>query len=201
MRATSSIRSASIAISNRWLGAVTTQPPSVDSTFIVNLVRICATSASSISRPRSRVRRSLLKVISARTGKCLLTVSSTSGPASPPAISNNNCVARSIALPCPAGSTPRSKRIDASVCMPYARARPAMKSCGQNAASKKTSVVLSVTAVLSPPMMPAIPIGPLSSVITSVSAFSSTSLSSSNVTFSPDFANRGFIAPWSRPKS
>ena len=50
-------------------------------------------------------------------------------------------------------------------------------------------------------MMPAIPIGPLSSVTTIVSSFNSTIFSSNNVTFSPTFAMRGRIGPCNKLKS
>ncbi len=63
------------------------------------------------------------------------------------------------------------------------------------AASMTTEVVASDSSVLSPPMTPAMPIGPLSSVISRSSVESGRSTSSSVVIDSPCAARRTTIGP------
>jgi hypothetical protein len=89
-------------------------------------------------------------------------------------------VARSMARRWWAGSTPRSKRCEASVCRPSRRARPAIASGAKNATSKNTSRVAADTPESSPPMIPATARGPPWSAITSVSGSSATSRPSSS---------------------
>ena len=94
-----------------------------------------------------------------------------------------------------AGSTPLSNLNDASVCIPYSLAFPAINFGGQNAASKKTEVVLSETDVELPPMMPAKPIEPDSSDTTIVFLLSLIELPSNNWSVSLFFANLGLTTP------
>ena len=54
---TSSIRSSSRSMSNRWLGGTARQPVGVSSTLHSSASRMRRTSASSISRPSTRARR------------------------------------------------------------------------------------------------------------------------------------------------
>ncbi len=72
-----------------------------------------------------------------------------------------------------------------------------MDAGSQIAASSRMSPVLSPTSVLAPPMTPAIEMTPLSSAITMSSASSTRTVSSSVVSFSPDFARRTTRLPWS----
>ena len=101
-------------------------------------------------------------------GRWVSLLASQISPASPPQISSNNVVARSIALRANSKSTPRSKRCDASVCKPYCLARPAIANGEKNADSKITSFVSLFTPLAAPPKIPAIAKGPFWSAINKV---------------------------------
>ncbi len=114
-----------------------------------------STSASSIARSSKRARRSRRSAIDARFGSVSASTASVIGPAVPPAIPISSALARSIAARGNSGSTPRSKRCDASVCMPSLRARPMIADGAKCALSRKTLRVASVTRESWPPMTPA----------------------------------------------
>ena len=118
-------------------------------------------------------------------GNACSTTASVTGPGSPPQVSIINCVARSIARRCNIKSTPRSKRWDASVCIPNCRARPATASGVKKALSRKTCRVLSLTADSRPPITPAIASARSVSAITRVSAGITRDSPSSRVISSP----------------
>ena len=107
----------------------------------------------------------------------------------------NRLTARSSANFGNSKSTPRSKRCDASVCKPKRRALPAIANCLKNALSITTRVVLSVTAVRSPPMIPANAMTPCSSAITSSSPCKVMVCSFKSSRVSPCWAWRTIIAP------
>ncbi len=185
-RATSSMRSSSIVRSNRKLGGVTCQTlPLAAVTLMPRSSRELSTIWGGTACPSTVPRRSPRNVIGSILGKPSFAITSTTGPGSPPAISMSSAVARSMALACCVGSTPRSNRIEASVCKPKRLARPLIAAGGKYAASRNTSAVSPTTAVLSPPIIPARPIGPDLSVITTRSSSNSISRASSKVSLSP----------------
>ena len=83
----------------------------------------------------------------------------------PPAYSSSNATTRSAAASATRGSTPLAKRFDASLGNLWRRCVRAMEIGSNQAASISTSVVESEISVLKPPMTPASPMGPDSSVI------------------------------------
>ena len=116
-----------------------------------------------------------------RAGKCSSACFTATGPACPPAICSRRAVARSIARSWCEGSTPALEALAGSVVDPQRLPRPITASGAKSAASKKMSVVSAVTEMRSPPMMPAMPIGPAPSVIKSTSGCTATVLPSSSV--------------------
>ncbi len=163
MRATSSIRSASRVTSlRRKAGTVTSSPSSASATPNPSRSRIAAASSRGTLAPSSRaVRASRIRMV---TG---------SGPGPPTSIvpSTRRAPVSSsmsrVAITCPSmacsGARPFSKRPDASV-----------RSCSrvevsrrfgpfQLAASISTRVVVGRTSERSPPMIPAMLVGPSSS--------------------------------------
>ncbi len=86
--------------------------------------------------------------------------------ASPPHSSRISRVAYSVPGSTIAGSTPRSKRVRASLSMPSRRPVAAVRIGSNSATSSTTSTVSAVQPVLSPPMMPPRLMAPLSSAIT-----------------------------------
>ena len=111
--------------------------------------------SSAMAIPSIFSTRSRLSITASRLGNVSCEVTSVIAPTLPPASSMINWVARSIARSCNVKSTPRSKRCDESVCSPYCRALPAMVCGAKNAHSKKIFCVVSLTAVVLPPMTPA----------------------------------------------
>ena len=115
-------------------------------------------------------------------------------PRAPP-YSASSSAARASATTVISGSTPRSKRLAASLgsrCRRAVRATPVGSQC---AASSSTFVVPSPISVDAPPMTAARPIGPVSSVISRSSACSFRVVPSSVVSFSPSRASRTMIGP------
>ena len=93
--------------------------------------------------------------------------------ASPPQSAWISRVAYSMPGSTIAGSTPRSKRVRASLSMPSRRPLSAVRRGSNSATSSTTSVVSAVQPVLSPPMIPPRLIAPLWSAITVTSGSSS----------------------------
>ena len=119
----------------------------------------------------------------------------------PPASSASRLATRWAAYRGSSGSTSRSKRRDASdesLCRRDERAITIGSKC---AASITTSVVDSEISVDAPPITPATPIGPESSVISRSSTSSSRVWSSSVISFSPADARRTTMSPLSRSLS
>ncbi len=119
----------------------------------------------------------------------------------PPARSTSSVAARCAALYAAFGSTPRWNRLEASegrLCRRRVREIVVGSKC---AASMMTAVVDSRSSVLSPPITPARPIGPVSSVI-SRSSTSRPRVTESRVTScSPGAALRTTIGPFSSDAS
>ena len=93
--------------------------------------------------------------------------------ASPPHSSRISRVAYSMPGRTMAGSTPRSKRVRASLSMPSRRPLAAVRLGSNRAISSTTSVVAAVHPVLAPPMMPPRLITPERSAITVTAGSSS----------------------------
>ncbi len=134
----------------------------------------------------------------------------TPASAVPPASSTSRSTVRCAAAAAAAGSTPRSKRRDASDSSLCRRAVRAMETASKWAASITTSVVpltpssltsWSAISVLAPPITPARPIGPRSSVMTRSSACSLRSTPSRVTSFSPSWARRTPMVPWTSVRS
>ena len=101
-----------------------------------------------------------------------------------------------------AGSTPRSKRREASVASPSRWAPRRTRRGSNHAHSSRIDVVASVTSLSAPPMMPASATTRSRSAIASTSGSSVRGLPSSVVMVSPGRARRTRIAPpWSRARS
>jgi hypothetical protein len=98
--------------------------------------------------------------------------------------------ARSEPTSVASGSTPRSKRIDASVDSSRRRRVRWMPSRWKVAASRRTSVVLGEISASSPPITPATPTGRSASQINRSSSVNVRSTSSSVVMRSPSAARR-----------
>ena len=113
----------------------------------------------------------------------------------PPPCSTSSWATRSAAYDGSSGSTPRSKRLDASEGSLWRRAVRKIDVASKCAASITTWVVVSLSSVVWPPMTPAMPIGPVSSVISRSSADSVRVTSSRVVSFSPSAARRTTIGP------
>ncbi len=134
-------------------------------------------------------------------------ISVTPASAVPPASRTSRSTVRCAAAAAACGSTPRSKRLDASEDSLWRRAVRAIEIASKCAASMTTSVVsacspsASAISVLAPPMTPARPIGPRSSVMTRSSASSTRTVPSRVVSFSPCVARRTPMAPWTRLRS
>ena len=90
-------------------------------------------------------------------------------------------------------SAPRSKRYAASVLRPSVRAVRRIETGLNQALSRRTRVVLSVTSVLAPPMTPAIPIARRGSAMTSIESSSACAWPSRVVKLSPARARRTTI--------
>ncbi len=136
----------------------------------------------------------------------------TPASAVPPARSTSRSTVRWAAAAAASGSTPRSKRLDASEESFMRRAVREIDTESKCAASMTTSVVPvtapvsgsvteSAISVLAPPMTPARPIGPLLSVITRSSASSVRLTPSRVVNFSPCSARRTPMVPSIRERS
>jgi len=119
----------------------------------------------------------------------------------PPAYSSRSDTARSAAASATRGSTPRAKRFDASLGSLCRRWVRAIEIGSNHAASTKTFVVESEISVEAPPMTPARPIGPDSSVMRRSSGWSFRSCSSSVRRVSPSFARRTVMPPESASRS
>ncbi len=163
MRATSSIRSASIAMSKRCGGGVTRQPSCVDVDLHLQALQArahtCVVGTATPSRRANCLRRS----VTGRPRRQVL-VGLRHGNRTGAARRLSPAAARARArsrAPAATGSTPRSKRWLASVVRPQApRAPDDRRRERSTLTSKNTSVVSALTAVRSPPMMPARPTGP-----------------------------------------
>ncbi len=111
---------------------------------------------------------------------------------------------RCAAAPVTSGSLPRSKRLDASEDSLWRRAVRAMETGSKWAASMTISVVVepvSSISVCCPPITPASPIGPDSSVITRSAASRVRTTPSRVASFSPGSARRTPIGPLTRLRS
>ncbi len=201
MRASSSIRSSSMAISKRRLGAVTLQPSAAGATPMPSARRMRSTSASSMRIPSTRAMRSRRSRIVAATGRSASRTASVTGAGTPPARSSTRRVAYSIAMRGSCGSTPRSKRCPASVCRPSLRPRPMIAAGAKCAASRNTLSVASVTRVSKPPIIPARPTGRSASVITRKLSSRVASRPSSSFRVSPARERRTPIPPLSVSRS
>ncbi len=146
-----------------------------------------------------------------RTG-CGAAMSVTPASAVPPAISTSRSTARCAAARAASGSTPRSKRFDASEGSLWRFAARAIATGSKCAASTMISVVPVTTpvsgsvtgsriSVVAPPITPARPIGPLLSQISRSSADSFRLTPSSVVSVSPSAARRTWIGPSTRSRS
>ncbi len=187
-RATSSTRSASRVTSpRRNAGTVTSSPSSASATPNSSRRSSSAASPRGTAVPSSRsVRASRSRITTgAGPGPPTSTVPGTSRAPARPAIS----IAASAwpSMPC-SGCRPFSKRPLASVRRPSRVDVRCRFGPFQVAASISTRVVVSRTSERSPPIRPAIEVGPSSSQMISVSGSSSRSTSSSVVSFSPSRA-------------
>src|SRR5438445_624733 len=110
MRATSSMRSASMAMSKRYEGGVTSQPSALGVVCISRPSSVRCTRSAGSDAPRRRASCFRRSVTGGRFGRCAAVSVTSMGPAVPPAMGASSAIARSIARPCSAKSTPRSKR-------------------------------------------------------------------------------------------
>jgi hypothetical protein len=149
--------------------------------------------------PATRAGRSASIVTGATAG--LVSKSSTSAPAVPPPCSTSSRTAFSIAGSASSRSTPRSHRLDASLCSLCRRQVRATMTGSQCAASNSTSTVSGCTSDVSPPITAASEIGPVSSQITMSSGSSVRVTLSSVVSFSPAVARRTTSGPVRRFRS
>ncbi len=174
-----------------WSPSTTTSDPTA---------RISSTTwVGSISVPSTVPGRPTSTVVVGRAGSAPRTVSA--GARVPPASATSSDATRWAAAYAAAGSTPRSYRREASddsLCRRDVRARVM---ASKWAASMTTSVVASEISVDAPPITPARPIGPESSVISRSSASQLRITSSSVVSFSPAAALRTTIGPVNRAAS
>ncbi|OUD85028.1 hypothetical protein BC477_11495 [Clavibacter michiganensis subsp. michiganensis] len=99
------------------------------------------------------------------------------------------------------GSTPRSKRLDASLGSLCLRAVRAIDTGSKPAASISTRLVPAPISVAAPPMTPASPTGPEPSAMTRSSGCSARSRPSSVTSVSPSAARRTTMPPCSRSRS
>ncbi len=194
-RATSSTRSASRVTSlRRKAGTVTSSPSSAS-----------ATSNSSARRIRAHASRGTGVPSSRSTFASRSRIVRGAGPGPPTSIvpsTRRAPVSSSISLvatTCPSiacsGARPFSKRLEASVrsaSLVEVRCRPGPS---QLAASISTRVVPSRTSERSPPIRPAIEVGPSSSAISRTRSSSVRSTSSSVVIVSPSRARRTVSRP------
>ena len=168
-----------------------------------------AASATATSAPRARSVSTTSSVvyatptraegksaaISTTAGCGRVPTSVTPGSAVPPASSTSSWTARSAASSAISQSTPRSLRFDASEGRRCRRRVRAIDTGSKFADSTTIVVVASVTSVAAPPMTPARPMGPESSVMSRSSGSSSRSLPSRVVRVSPARARRTTISP------
>ena len=112
-----------------------------------------------------------------------------------PVISFNSSAARCRPVSASSGSTPRSKRNEASVCRPCRLAVRRMDTASKHALSRNTAVVASVTPLPCPPNTPAMHSPPLTSAIIRSSALSFRSTPSRVVNAVP--SGRCFTSTWS----
>jgi hypothetical protein len=127
--------------------------------------------------------------------------SSTSSPAVPPPCSTSSRTARSIDGSVSSRSTPRSHRLDASLCSLCRRQVRATITGSQCAASNSTSTVDGRTSEVSPPITAASEIGPVSSQITMSSGSSVRAVPSRVVSRSPARARRTTSGPRNAARS
>jgi hypothetical protein len=125
----------------------------------------------------------------------------TPGSIVPPPNCTSSSATRSAAASGSVGSTPRSNRFDASDGSLCRRPVRKIETGSKCAASMTTCVVVAESSVVCPPMTPARPIGPESSVISRSSGDSVRSTSSRVVRVSPSAARRTRIGPCSRSPS
>ncbi len=206
---TSSARSFGSVRSGRQDGTVTTS-----SSCPYTSQPTCWRRRTTVSRPyvtpATRSGWSALTVIV--RGPLGETTSVTPASAVPPASSTSRSTVRCAAADAACGSTPRSKRLDASEVSRCRRAVRAMETASKCAASTTTSVVplttpvsgsatASAISVLAPPITPARPIGPRLSVMTRSPASRTRFVPSRVVSFSPGSARRTPIVPSTRVRS
>ena len=158
-------------------------------------------SSSATATPSSRATRDSRSVVV--RGAYGRETTSAAAVSLPPATSASKPAARAAARIWPSGSTPRSKRYEASVERP--RAFEARRTLGASnpADSMRTRVVASVTAVEAPPITPATATGASASAITSVPSGRSRATPSSVSMVSPARLRRTTtVSPrWSRSKA
>ncbi len=197
------MRSSSISRSKRNDGGVTTNdwssPCASRTCSRPRRPNTSAISSAAIGTPITlRARETRIRT-GLRSGSAVIV--SSIGPGLPPQIARTSAVMRSMCSTVVAKSTPRSKRCPASVVKLKRRARPWIAAGHQNAASTKMFLVVSETAVGSPPMMPASASTPASSAITPTRSSTSTVWPFSSFTRSPRRPQRTTRPPYTLSRS
>ena len=167
---------------------------SLPSTGISRRRRYSTMSASEMSVPSRALMRSGSSSMVRGSGMSLST-SMTPSMTSPAPSSSTSSQARSTAGSVSSGSMFFSNLPEASVRMPRARAVWRMDVPLKFADSKTTSTVSPMISLFSPPMMPARPMGFVSSAITSMPGVRVRTLPSSVVRVSPGSLRRTMILP------
>jgi hypothetical protein len=119
----------------------------------------------------------------------------------PPASSTSRSATRCAAEYAAPGSTQRSNRRDASLGSLCRRAVRLIRTGANDAASMRMFVVVALSSVVWPPMTPARPMTPESSVMTRSSGLSTRFTSSRVVSVSPAAASRTTMPPARRSAS
>ncbi len=191
IRATSSIRSTSRVTSlRRHDGTVTASaPPPPPATPNPSDRRISAERSGPIGAPRRRRRWSGSRRMTAGGGPGPPT-SIVPGTSRAPQSSTSSELAATSASAAASGSSPFSKRPDASLRSPSRAEVAWMFAPTQVAASSRTRAVSPPTSERAPPMIPAIEVGPSSSQMTTVSPSSRRSTPSRVRIASPSPARR-----------
>ena len=189
------MRSSSPAMSTRQEGTVTRSVSPSRAGENPSAARISTQRAAGMSIPRNAARRAR-RSVSVRRACGLARRSRTSivpRHSVPPHASRMRRAARSSPSRVASGSVPRSKRCEASVCMP--RERDVLRTArgSKCAPSRRTRVVFSEIAVASPPMTPARATGFSASAITRCWGVSARATPSSVTSVSPARARRTMI--------
>ena len=153
-RPTSSMRSASRPTSLRQEGISTSQAEGGGFTPKPRPVRICRARSSATGVPSTADARASRKVVTRRargTGRR----SMSPGRAVPAPIFASRWAMRAVASGGASASAPRSKRCEASVCIPRVLLARRIESGSHQAASRATVRVSSETSLEAPPMIPA----------------------------------------------